>query len=102
MSQLICVLFSVGSIHPLVMSQARAIIAPRRLGLGLGLLNSLVFLGVALTSSCFGWIAGVAKQAHLSNAGIYSGLFSVTVVPLAIGAVIYFFSPVVAAPKEEV
>ncbi|MFM0012674.1 MFS transporter [Paraburkholderia sediminicola] len=99
---LICVLFSVGSIHPLVMSQARAIIAPRRLGLGLGLLNSLVFLGVALTSSCFGWIAGVAKQAHLSNAGIYSALFAVTVVPLAVGAVIYFFSPVVAAPKEEV
>ncbi|CAE6826734.1 MFS transporter [Paraburkholderia nemoris] len=99
---LICVLFSVGSIHPLVMSQARAIIAPRRIGLGLGLLNSLVFLGVALTSSCFGWIAGVAKQGHLSNAGIYSALFSVTVVPLAVGAVVYFFSPVVAAPKEEV
>ncbi|MFM0731028.1 MFS transporter [Paraburkholderia sediminicola] len=99
---LICVLFSVGSIHPLVMSQARAIIAPRRLGLGLGLLNSLVFLGVALTSSCFGWIAGAAKQAHLSNAGIYSALFAVTVVPLAVGAVVYFFSPVVAAPKEEI
>lgn len=99
---LICVLFSVGSIHPLVMSQARAIIAPHRIGLGLGLLNSLVFLGVALTSSCFGWIAGAAKQAHLSNAGIYAALFAVTVVPLAIGAVIYFFSPVVAAPKEEV
>ncbi|MFL9857174.1 MFS transporter [Paraburkholderia madseniana] len=99
---LICVLFSVGSIHPLVMSQARAIIAPRRLGLGLGLLNSLVFLGVALTSSCFGWIAGVAKRAHLSNAGIYSALFAVTVVPLAIGAVVYFFSPVVSAPTEEV
>jgi predicted MFS family arabinose efflux permease len=99
---LICVLFSVGSIHPLVMSQARAIISPRRLGLGLGLLNSLVFLGVALTSSCFGWIAGAAKQVHLSNAGIYSALFAVTAVPLAIGAIVYFFSPVVAAPKEEV
>ncbi|CAE6719654.1 MFS transporter [Paraburkholderia haematera] len=97
---LICVLFSVGSIHPLVMSQARAIITPRRLGLGLGLLNSLVFLGVALTSSCFGWIAGAAKQAHRSNVGIYSALFAVTVVPLAIGAAVYFFSPVVA-PKEE-
>ncbi|MFM0505070.1 MFS transporter [Paraburkholderia caffeinilytica] len=99
---LICVLFSVGSIHPLVMSQARAIIAPRRLGLGLGLLNSLVFLGVALASSCFGWIASVAKQVHLSNAGIYSALFAVTVVPLAIGAVVYFFSPVVTAPTEKV
>ncbi|RKE39002.1 putative MFS family arabinose efflux permease [Paraburkholderia sp. BL23I1N1] len=99
---LICVLFSVGSIHPLVMSQARAIISPRRLGIGLGLLNSLVFLGVALTSSCFGWIAGAAKQAHFSHAGIYSALFAVTVVPLAIGAAVYFFSPVVAAPQEEV
>jgi MFS family permease len=97
---LICVLFSVGSIHPLVMSQARAIIAPRRLGLGLGVLNSLVFLGVALTSSCFGWIAGVARQAHLSTAGVYAALFAVTVVPLAIGAAVYLFSPVVSVPEE--
>ncbi|MFM0340082.1 MFS transporter [Paraburkholderia fungorum] len=96
---LICVLFSVGSIHPLVMSQARGIIAPHRLGIGLGLLNSLVFLGVALTSSCFGWIAGVAKSVNLSSAGVYSLLFAVTVVPLAVGAVAYCFSPVVR-PRE--
>ncbi|MGF6774200.1 MFS family permease [Paraburkholderia sp. GAS199] len=97
---LICVLFSVGSIHPLVMSQARAIIAPQRLGLGLGLLNSLVFLGIALASSCFGWIAGVARQADFTTAGIYAALFGVTVAPLAIGAVVYVFSPVAAASRE--
>jgi hypothetical protein len=65
----------------------------------LGLLNSLVFLGVALTSSCFGWIAGEAKSADLSSAGIYSLLFAVPVVPLALGAVVYCFSPVVR-PRE--
>ncbi|WP_341319310.1 hypothetical protein WN982_30675 [Paraburkholderia sp. IMGN_8] len=78
-----------------------AISSSRRIGLGLGLLNSLVFLGVALTSSCFGWIAGAAKQAHLSSVGIYSWLFAVTAVPLALGAAVYFFSPVVATPKED-
>jgi len=97
---LICVLFSVGSIHPLVMSQARAILAPRRLGLGLGLLNSFVFLGIALASSCFGWIAETAKHAHGSAPNIYAALFAVTVAPLAIGTLVYVFSPVVAPPKE--
>jgi MFS family permease len=90
---LICVLFSVGCIHPLVMSQARAIIAPQRLGLGLGVLNSLVFLGIALTSACFGWIAEAARHAHLSDTVLYGWLFAVTAVPLAVGAVVYFFSP---------
>jgi MFS family permease len=90
---LICVLFSVGCIHPLVMSQARAIIPPHRLGIGLGLLNSMVFLGIALASSCFGWIAEGARHAGLSSVAIYSRLFFVTAIPLIVGTVIYFFSP---------
>jgi predicted MFS family arabinose efflux permease len=89
----ICLLLSVGCIHPLVMSQARAIIAPAKLGLGLGLLNSLVFLGVALASSIFGWIAEGARYAGVSNADLYSRLFVVTAVPLAAGALAYWFSP---------
>jgi MFS family permease len=89
----ICLLLSVGCIHPLVMSQARGIIAPAKLGLGLGLLNSLVFLGVALASSIFGWIAGHARYAGVSNADLYSRLFMVTAVPLVIGAIAYWFSP---------
>jgi len=89
----ICLLLSVGSIHPLVMSQARAIIAPAKLGLGLGFLNSLVFLGVALASSIFGWIAEGARYAGVSNADLYSRLFVVTAVPLAAGALAYWFSP---------
>jgi MFS family permease len=59
---LICVLFSVGAIYPLVMSQARAIVPARRLGLAFSLLDSLVFLGVALASGSFGWIAREAAD----------------------------------------
>jgi predicted MFS family arabinose efflux permease len=89
----ICLLLSVGCIHPLVMSQARAIIAPGKLGLGLGLLNSLVFLGVALASSIFGLIAEDARMTGVSSADLYSRLFVVTAVPLAVGALAYWFSP---------
>ena len=89
----ICVLLSVGCIHPLVMSQARAIIAPGKLGLGLGMLNSLVFLGVALASSIFGLIAEKARMTGVSNADLYSRLFVVTAAPLVVGALAYWFSP---------
>jgi hypothetical protein len=89
----ICLLLSVGCIHPLIMSQARAIIAPGKLGLGLGLLNSLVFLGVALASGIFGLIAEKARMTGVSNADLYSRLFVVTAVPLAAGALAYWFSP---------
>ena len=90
---LICVLFSVGAIHPLVMSQARAIVPAHRLGLALGLLNSLVFLGIALASGSFGWIAGAARVAHATTAQIYASLFAVTALPLAVGAIVFVFSP---------
>ncbi|MGF6778583.1 MFS transporter [Paraburkholderia sp. GAS334] len=98
---LICVLFSVGSIHPLVMSQARAIIPPHRLGLSLGLLNSMVFLGIALTSSCFGWITEHVRAAGLTNPALYSRLFLFTAVPLAVGTAIYRFSPTAPAHQDD-
>jgi MFS family permease len=97
---LICVLFSVGAIHPLVMSQARAITPAERLGLALGLLNSLVFLGVALASGCFGWIAGHARLANASSAQVYALLFAVTALPLTVGAIVYVFSPRTRAPRS--
>jgi MFS family permease len=90
---LISVLFSVGAIHPLVMSQARVIVPDHRLGLALGLLNSLVFLGVALASGCFGWIVGEAKTVHATTAHVYGLLFAVTALPLTLGAIVFVFSP---------
>jgi predicted MFS family arabinose efflux permease len=95
---LICVLFSVGSIHPLVMSQARAIVPASRLGLALGFLNSLVFLGVALASGGFGRIAGALRLAHVTAAQVYAPLFATAALPLVIGAAVYAFSP--AAPVQ--
>ncbi|MFT4434006.1 MFS transporter [Caballeronia sp. 15715] len=89
----ICLLLSVGCIHPLVMSQARSIIAPNKLGLGLGLLNSLVFLGVALASSIFGLIAEHGRVTGVSSADLYSRLFVVTALPLTVGALAFWFSP---------
>jgi predicted MFS family arabinose efflux permease len=97
---LICVLFSVGSVHPLVMSQARSVIAPGRLGLGLGLLNSLVFLGVAIASSSFGLLQGAAKDAHLTTPACYSRLFVATALPLAVGALVYLLSPTEPTKKQ--
>lgn len=98
---LLCVLFSVGSIHPLVMSQARAIIPPHRLGLSLGLLNSMVFLGIALMSNCFGWITGHARAVGLSDVALYERLFLFTAIPLALGTAIYRFSPAVPAHQDD-
>jgi MFS family permease len=89
---LICVLFSVGAIHPLVMSQARAVVPAHRLGRALGLLNSLVFLGVALANVCFGWLAEEARHAHASAAQVYASLFAVTALPLTVGAIVFVFS----------
>ncbi|SDR51429.1 Predicted arabinose efflux permease, MFS family [Paraburkholderia fungorum] len=90
---LICVLFSVGAIHPLVMSQARAIVPAGRLGLALGFLNSLVFLGVALASGGFGKIAAAFRHEHVTAAQIYAPLFMAAAMPLLIGAAVYVFSP---------
>ncbi|MCP3725227.1 MFS transporter [Paraburkholderia sp. CNPSo 3272] len=90
---LICLLFSVGAIHPLVMSQARAVVPAHRLGRALGLLNSLVFLGVALANVGFGWLAGEARTAHATAAQVYASLFAVTAFPLAVGAIVFVFSP---------
>ncbi|WP_322032587.1 MFS transporter [Paraburkholderia sp. J76] len=90
---LICVLFSVGAIHPLVMSQARSVTSPGQLGLRLGILNSMVFLGVAVTSNCFGWIAEAALRSGLPASGLYAQLFLFTTALLAAGTLSYIFSP---------
>ncbi|KXU83913.1 hypothetical protein CI15_25655 [Paraburkholderia monticola] len=92
-ASLVCVLFSVGAIHPLVMSQARAISPDRTLGLRLGILNSMVFLGVAVTSNCFGWLAESALRQGVSAPEIYVRLFRFTAIVLCVGTAACFFSP---------
>ncbi|MCC8405834.1 MFS transporter [Paraburkholderia sp. MMS20-SJTN17] len=92
-ASLVCVLFSVGAIHPLVMSQARAISAASSLGLRLGILNSMVFLGVAVTSNCFGWLAARGIREGLPAPDIFARLFLFTMIVLVIGLATYVFSP---------
>ncbi|MFC3577422.1 MFS transporter [Streptomyces yaanensis] len=89
----ICALFCVGSIHPLVMSQARAVVAPHRLGLWLGVLNTAVMLGIALTNAAFGVIAGSATQAGLPIDSLYRRLFLLMATITALGAVFAAFGP---------
>ncbi|MDB5789060.1 MAG: major Facilitator Superfamily protein [Caballeronia mineralivorans] len=74
-------------------------ISPHRLGLGVS--NSLVFVGVALTSSCFGWVTESARCSHFSSAVLRSDLFLVTAFPLVIDAPIYVFSPDMTSTNEE-
>ncbi|MEX3859716.1 MFS family permease [Paraburkholderia youngii] len=99
-ASLVCVLFSVGAIHPLVMSQARSISAAHSLGLRLGILNSTVFLGVAVTSNCFGWLAQSGTRQGLSAPDNFSRLFLFTMVVLAVGLATYVFSPGAAGEQR--
>ena len=82
---LVCVLFCVGSIHPLVMSQARSVVPQRQLGLWLGVLNTMVFLGVAVSNSAFGWIAEQATRSGISGPAMYTRLFLFTALVMLLG-----------------
>ena len=93
---LVCVLFCVGSVHPLVMSQARSVVPARSLGTWLGVLNSMVFLGVAVCNSSFGWIAENAVLTGLSQEQLYGRLFLLTGGILSGGFVFATLSPRIA------
>jgi MFS family permease len=54
---LICLLYSTGKLHPLVMTEVQELAPPKRRCLLLGFLNTLVFLWVAISSAVFGWLA---------------------------------------------
>lgn len=96
---LVCVLFCVGSVHPLVMSQARSVVAARSLGLWLGVLNSMVFLGVAVSNSVFGWIAEHAARQGVAGGAMYSRLFLFTALVMFIGWIGAALSPGLGRPS---
>lgn len=72
---MISALFCVGAIHPVVMSQARSVTPVTQLGTRLGLLNSMVFLGVAVCSIVFGLIADHGAARGLSAQDTYRRIF---------------------------
>lgn len=90
---LTALLSTIGMLHPLVMAQGRALIPPAKRGRGLGLLNTFVFLGSALTSWGFGLIANVGHLRDWPVANTYSAIFFSAVAVVALSLVPYWFSP---------
>jgi len=94
---LMALLSTLGMLHPLVMAQGRALIPAPARGRGLGLLNTFVFLGSAVTSWSFGLIA---NQGHLRDwpvAYTYAAIFLTAVAVVALALVPYYFSPTSAS-----
>ncbi|NTH49274.1 MFS transporter [Agrobacterium rhizogenes] len=86
---LISLLYSIGNLHPLVMAEAQTIMPSARRGLLLGLLNTLVFFGVAISSSLFGWIA----QKDDGPSTTFQIILAVTAISLAIALAAYLMRP---------
>ncbi|ELA00191.1 MFS transporter [Cupriavidus metallidurans] len=93
---MMALLSTIGMLHPLVMAQGRALIPAPARGRGLGLLNTFVFLGSALTSWGFGLIANVGHLRDWPVAHTYSAIFLSAVVVVALSLVPYYFSPISA------
>jgi hypothetical protein len=74
-----------GNIHPVAMTEAQTLLPSNMRGVGLGALNTLVFLGVSASSSIFGAVA----ELRLSVAATYGLIFGATATALAIALGIY-------------
>ncbi len=81
----LAILYAMGNIHPVVMTEAQAMLPGRMRGIGLGGLNTLVFLGVSASSSIFGGIADFSLGATVT----YGLIFGSTAAALAIALAIY-------------
>lgn len=90
---LMALLSTIGMLHPLVMAQGRGLIPPSSRGRGLGLLNTFVFLGSALTSWGFGMIASLGDLQRWPVAKTYSAIFLAAGMLVALAVVPYLFSP---------
>lgn len=85
-------LTTIGMLHPLVMAQGRSLLPPAKRGRGLGVLNSFVFLGSALTSWGFGVIANIGHDRLWPNALTYGVIFGTAAAIVVIALVPYVFS----------
>ncbi|WP_245483553.1 MFS transporter [Rhizobium leguminosarum] len=81
----LALLYAMGNIHPVAMTEAQTLLPSNMRGVGLGALNTLVFLGVSASSSIFGAVA----ELRLSVAATYGLIFGATATALAIALGIY-------------
>ncbi|MDC9836332.1 hypothetical protein [Rhizobium binxianense] len=78
-------LYAMGNVHPVAMTEAQALLPNQIKGIGLGALNTLVFLGVSASSSVFGALA----ELHFSAAATYGLIFGATAMEFAIALAVY-------------
>jgi len=97
---MMALLSTIGMLHPLVMAQGRALIPPAKRGRGLGLLNTFVFLGSALTSWGFGLIANLGQVRAWPVAHTYSAIFLSAVAVVALSLIPYWFSATKPSPHQ--
>ncbi|WP_245456703.1 hypothetical protein [Rhizobium hidalgonense] len=81
----LALLYAMGNIHPVAMTEAQALLPERARGVGLGALNTLVFLGVSASSAVFGALA----ELRLSVASTYGLIFGATAMALSIALAVY-------------
>ena len=82
-----------GMVHPLVMTHGRELLPTMLRGRGLGVLNTFVFLGSALTSWAFGQIADAGHRAGWAQDQIWSAIFACAGALLLLGILGYALSP---------
>jgi len=90
---LLTMLATLGVLHPLVMGHARQLLEPAMRGRGLGLLNTFVFLGSAITAWAFGLIANAGQIANTAAAATYGRIFGLAAALALLGLLAYVFSP---------
>ncbi len=90
---MMALLSTIGMLHPLVMAQGRSLIPPAQRGRGLGLLNTFVFLGSALTSWGFGVIANIGHLRNWTPSATYAAIFLTAAALIVAALVPYAFSP---------
>jgi len=93
---LLSMLATLGVLHPLVMGHGRQLLEPAMRGRGLGLLNTFVFLGSAITSWSFGLIADAGQMANSAATVTYGRIFDLAAAIALLGLVAYAFSPRIA------
>ncbi|MGB8290900.1 MAG: MFS transporter [Rhizobium ruizarguesonis] len=93
----LALLYAMGNIHPVAMTEAQALLPDRARGVGLGALNTLVFLGVSASSAVFGALA----ELRLSVAATYGLIFGATATALAIALAVYVVCRQKAIPVRE-
>ena len=93
----LAILYAIGNIHPIVMTEAQAFLPSGLRGVGLGALNTLVFLGVSASSSVFGAIA----NAGLPSESIYRLIFALTALMLGFALAVYVTFGRASFPLQE-